>query len=146
MCKISIMIVQFQSRKPHVKPKMASHAQPRNKHKHTHTCMSQPPLSVIGSDPLMRRGANRGPASITEREWLWQPYLKIMAGLTPITLCGNYAHTVIPSKSLIVRRRARQRVAHSTIKLRCEHTMGAKNQGSRSAHLIPPGARGGLQK
>ena len=33
--------------------------------------------------PLMRRGANRGPASTTERKWLWQPYLKSMAGLTP---------------------------------------------------------------
>ena len=46
---------------------------------------AQPPLSVIGRDPLMRRGANRGPASTTERKWLWQPYLKIMAGLTPYT-------------------------------------------------------------
>ena len=44
---------------------------------------AQPPLNVIGRDPLMRRGANRGPASTTERKWLCQPYLKIMAGLTP---------------------------------------------------------------
>ena len=62
--------------------------------------MSQPPLSVIGSDPLMRRGANRGPASTTEREWLWQPYLKIMAGLTPIYI-NIYVYVTCSSQDFV---------------------------------------------